>query len=289
MKRLCIALFVTAVAVGLTGCVGTSSTSQLKVPDDARLIEDHIIWAPTTWSGKVRVVRPVIVTRTAKLTLQPGTTVYFDIPEPKPGDTVEPWILVQGRLVALGSPEAPIVFTCVNPRQNELDDMIQIQQAKESHLRNCVFERGPWALHVHDTPVEVLDSEFRTNYGGVRFPGAKVVLRGNRFANNRIGVRCLKGAPLIEENEFTGNLTGILFREEVMDPVLRHNNFDNREYDLKLGENQTDDVDAAQNWWASAKSGQPEDKIYDGGDSEGVGFVATDPALAAPWGSKAKK
>jgi nitrous oxidase accessory protein NosD len=116
-----------------------------------------------------------------------------------------------------------------------------------------------------------------------------VVLRGNRFVENRIGIRCLKSSPVIEQNEFVDNLTGIFFREGVANPVLRHNNFDNREYDLKLGEAQGQDVDAAGNWWASAAKGAPEDRIFDGGDSEGIGFAATDPVLTQPWGRERKR
>ena len=281
-------LIAAIVALGLAGCIGGASRSQLQIPDTARVVEGHILWAPTTWSGEVRVVRPLIVTRTASLTLQPGTRVYFDLPEPLAGEDRKPWILVQGNLMALGTAEQPIVFTSAALRHSELDDMIHVQDGKESHLRHCVFERGPWALHIHNTPVEIIDSTFRDNYGGVRFQGDKVVLRDNRFTDNRIGVRCLKGSPVIEQNEFTGNLTGIFLREGVVDPVVRHNNFDNREYDLKLGEAQARDVDAARNWWAGSAKGRPEDRIFDGGDSAGIGFVATDPVLSQPWGSEKK-
>jgi hypothetical protein len=277
-----------ALALGLGGCIGGASRPLIQVPDTARVVEDHILWAPTTWSGTVRLVRPLIVTRTASLTLQPGTRVFFDLPEPQEGKDREPWILIQGTLVALGSAEQPIVFSSAALRHSELDDMIHVQEAKEAHLRYCVFERGPWALHINDTPVEVVDSIFRNNYGGVRCQGGRVVLRGSRFEDNRIGVRCLKGSPVIEQNVFTDNLTGIFFRQEVVDPVVRNNNFDNREYDLKLGEAQTRDVDAARNWWATSAKGQPEDRIFDGGDSAGIGFVATDPVLAQPWQAEPK-
>ena len=40
-------------------------------------------------------------------------------------------------------------------RYNELDDMIQFQEARESHFRHCVFEGGPWALHIHQTAVDI--------------------------------------------------------------------------------------------------------------------------------------
>lgn len=267
----------------LAGCAGLPQTGTLAVPDSARTLEDHILYSPTTWSGAVRVTRPVIVTKTASLTLQPGTHVYFDIPEPAPNQDRRPWILVLGTLVALGSTEAPITFSAVALHQSELDDMLQFQQAKEAHFRHCIFERGPWAMHLHDTPVEIADSVFLANYGGIRFQKGSVVIRGSRFEDNRIGVRCLNGSPRLEGNTFSGNLTGIFFREGVAEAFVRRNNFDNEEYDIKLGEGQKADISAAENFWAAAAKGRLAEVIFDARDSEGLGSVRTDPVLDRPW------
>ncbi len=270
-------------AFWISGCAGTPATKTVAVPSAAGTIRDHIIYSRTSWSGDVRLVEPVIVTRTGTLTLQPGTRIYFDLPDPAPNHERDPWVLVLGSLVALGTEEHPILFIDVQNRQNELDDMIQVQEAKEVHFRHCVFERGPWGLHIHGTSVDVTDCTFRSNYGGVRFQGGEVVLRGNRFEGNRIGVRCLSASPVIEQNAFVGNLTGVFFREGVQDAVLRSNNFDNREYDVKLGEGQVHDVAAPGNWWKAAEDAALQERIYDGQDSDGVGRVVVDSRLATPW------
>ncbi len=284
VTRLWAALAAVTLGALLSGCAQNRVPAELAVPPTAQTVEEKILYAPATWSGDVRVVRPLLVTRGASLTLLPGTRVYFDLPAPAPGETPTPWILVMGSLVATGTPEQPVVFTSVRRRVGELEDMVQIQKGKEAHFRHCRFERGPWGLHVHETPVEVTNSVFRDSYGGVRFLGGPVRLRGNRFEGNRIGVRCLKGSPVIEENEFLANLTGIFFREGVQDPVVRRNNFDNLEYDVKLGEGQAGDVVAAGNWWRAAAAGTLAERLYDGADSEGLGRIVTEPALAAPWG-----
>ncbi|WP_025323583.1 right-handed parallel beta-helix repeat-containing protein [Deferrisoma camini] len=278
-----------ATAVGLAACVTLPQPKTISVPATARTETRHILYAPTVWRGEVRLVRPLIVTKTATLTLLPGTRVYFDLPEPKAGEDPEPWIRVLGSLVALGTPEAPIEITSVPLRNNEFEDVISFEKAKEAHLRRVVFERGPWAVHSHFTPVEFEDCTFRNNYGGVRFQGGRVVIRGCRFEENRIGIRCLNSSPVIEENWFVGNLTGIFFRQGVTGAVLRRNNFDDREYDLKLGEAQTDDVDAGNNWWKADEKGRLADRIFDGADSEGVGRVNVEPRLPVPWGTPERK
>jgi len=273
----------------LAGCAGVAPPAAVEVPPTATPVKDYIVYANTAWSGDLKVERPVVVARTATLTLAPGTRVFFDIPEPAPGKDRQPWILVQGGLVAMGSAERPISWLPVKPTQNEWDDMIYLEGAKEAHLRFCTFTQGPWGLHIHDTPVTITESEFQGNYGGVRFQGGQVVLRGNRFLDNQIGVRCLKASPTLEENTFTGNLTGIFFREGVSGAVLRRNNFDNREYDVKLGEGQAQDVDAAENWWSVAKGGRLGDRIFDAEDGENLGRVIADRPLPTPWGVEPKK
>lgn len=290
MRRWALGAVAAAIAVGgATGCALTSSETRLDLPAGARTIEDRILYAPTTWSGSVRITRPVVVTRSATLTLLPGTRVFFDVPSPATDAERQPWIRVIGGLVAVGTDEQPIVFASVEPRRNELDDMVKVEAAKRAIFRYCIFERGPWGIHAHESPVEVASSIFRAGYGGIRFQGGRVVMWGNRFQSNTTGVRCLKASPVFEENSFLGNLTGIFFREGVQGAVLKRNNFDDAEYDVKLGEGQADDVDAAQNWWGPPGKGPLGDRIYDAADAPGLGRVTTDPPLTAAFGVTEKK
>ncbi len=288
MNRWRIVAGAVAVALVAAGCAGVSPPARIRVPDGARTVDRHILYESTTWRGDVRVVRPVIVTRTATLTLLPGTRVFFDLPEPRPGERRDPWLRILGSLVALGTEERPILFASVPLRNNELDNMVDLEGAKEAHFRFCTFERGPWGVHAHETAVEFVRCTFRNNYGGLRFQGGRVVVRGCRFEGNRIGIRCLNASPVIEENEFLDNLTAIFFRQGVRGAVVRRNNFASREYDIKLGEAQTEDVEARRNWWRAAGAGRLAEVIFDGADSRGVGRVVVDPVLPQPWGRPGK-
>jgi len=288
MTRRRIAAGAVALALVAAGCAGVSPPARIRVPEGARTVERHILYESTTWRGDVRVVRPVIVTRNATLTVLPGTRVFFDLPDPRPGERRDPWIRILGTLVALGTEEQPILFTSVPLRNNELDNMVDLDRAKEAHFRYCTFERGPWGVHAHETPVEFERCTFRGNYGGLRFQGGRVVVRRCRFEGNRIGIRCLNASPVIEENEFLDNLTAVFFRQGVRGAVVRRNNFASREYDIKLGEAQTEDVEARENWWRAAARGRLSEVIFDGADSQGVGRVVVDPVLPQPWGRPGK-
>lgn len=250
---------------------------------EPRRVEGLIASASAAWSGEIRVTGPVVVPKDVTLTLQPGTRVSFDLPEPAADTDPKPWILVLGTIEAEGSASEPIVFTSAG-RRNEIENMIDVREGARARFRSCIFEKGPWGLHLHEAKADVEACVFRGNYGGVRFKGGDVRLRENRFEENEIGVRCWKASPAIDGNTFVRNRTGIFFREQVEGAFVRGNRFENDEYDVKLGEMQTTDVDARGNWWKAAGTGFLQERIFDGADSEGVGRVITEPALKPPEG-----
>ncbi|MDF1555386.1 MAG: NosD domain-containing protein [Deferrisomatales bacterium] len=263
--------------VFLSMMLGNSAHGALHRPESAIVVRERVLYESTIWSGDLVVVGPVRVSKTARLTIEPGTRVFFDLPKPPEGSDCQPWLLVLGRVEARGTPEEPVVFAALGKRQNQFENMIDVQAARDAVFKHCVFERGPWGLHLHDTQATIESCVFRDSYGGLRFKGGPVVVRDSRFERNRIGIRCLEASPTLRKNAFVDNLTGIFFRQEVREPVIRENRFANVEYDIKLGEMQTTDVDAAENWW-SATEGRLAERIFDGADSEGVGRVQTEPA-----------
>ncbi|MEW6487305.1 MAG: right-handed parallel beta-helix repeat-containing protein [Thermodesulfobacteriota bacterium] len=263
--------------------------ARFDVPHEARIVAGQTLSGSPIWSGDLRVVGPVVVPTGAALTLQPGTRVFFDLPETEELEPDSAWITVHGRIHAEGTEEAPILFTPVEPRQNPLENMVDVREAQDARFRHCVFRRGPWGLHLHDTRGTVEACRFWDNYGGVRGRGGEIVLRANRFEGNRIGVRLWRASPVIEGNSFVANLTGIFFRQEVEGALVRHNNFGDLEYAVKLGELQTSDVDASNNWWGAADSTALAQKIFDGADSEGVGRVIVEPRLSGPWAPRERR
>ncbi|GEM_PF-2496310 len=262
----------------LIGATGGWAWESPAVPPEARAVAAQTLAAgQLVWSGALRITGPVVVPAGATLIVGPGTRVFFDLPEPAEIEPGAAWILVEGRIRVEGTVDRPVWFISVRERGNELENMIDVREAPSAEFRYAVFTRGPWGLHLHNTPALVEGCVFRGNYGGVRFKGGPVTLRRNRFEGNRIGARLWKASPVFRDNVFTANLTGIFFREAVNRPVIKGNLFDDREYDIKLGELQTTDVDATGNRWAAAEAATIPERIFDGEDSEGVGRVLVEP------------
>lgn len=287
MRRIAVAVVLSSLA--FCGCSVGLGVS-FPIGANVSLSAEKKVWSSeeidkeTVWSGEMVVKTPVTVKKGATLKILPGTKVEFDVPDTDHGkadhkheDSENSWVFVQGKVVAKGEPDRRIIFTSARDMSAHGDrDAFTVIEAEGAEFANVVFEKAGWAVHLHDTPGALFsDSIFRNNYGGVRFKGDGVTFSGNLFENNRIGVRAIaaKGAAFTK-NEFRENMTGIFLREEITSPIITGNKFADTEYDIKLGEEQKNDVSALGNEWKA--KGRLAEAIYDGADSEGVGRVITE-------------
>lgn len=276
-------VLVLALALLLSLPLRATSDSSDPSHGTARDTPRDVIAGETRWSGVVTLTRTVEIVPAGRLVIEPGTEVRILLPETT-GSEPPPAIVVRGRIRVEGTAAAPVRF--LGPGRNpQSEDMIYVFQAAEAEFRHALFEGGGWALHVHETPARIFGCVFRKNYGGLRFMSDGLAVEGSRFEGNTVGLRCLRSSGLtVAGNAFTGNLTGIFFREGVTGARMERNLFDDVEYDIKLGESQSEDVVAPGNYWKAAAGGRLPAMIYDGEDSEGVGRVRTEPRLADPPG-----
>jgi len=237
------------------------------------MVAGAMIEGESVWSGEVLVKSPVLVGKGATLRILPGTKVVFDLPQEA---AKAPWVLVEGAISVEGEKGRKALFTSASGKAGEEgQDMFSVQKAARASFSHAVFEHAGWAVHLHETGGAAFTGcEFRSNYGGVRFKSDGLAMTGNLFTENTIGVRAINSAsPRFTGNTFRGNLTGIFLREGVEGALVKGNDFDDVEYDIKLGEGQTFDVDARGNSWKAAREGGLGDLLYDGHDSAGLGMI----------------
>lgn len=245
------------------------------------------------WEGEVTVKGPVVVKKEGSLVIRAGSAVTFAfghheehakeaVHKEEHGEEHEAALLVLGSLSVEGTPESRVEFSFpAGFAEEDPHDLLSIQGARKAFIDHAYFKGVGWAVHLHETPeARVKGCVFEGNYGGLRFRSDGLLVEGNTFTGNAIALRTIgsRGVRILS-NRFSGNGTGIFFREGIAQALVKGNVFDNLDYDIKLGEAQTDDVEASENTWAG-KSASVADRIWDGEDSPGVGRVNYAPSNA---------
>jgi hypothetical protein len=153
------------------------------------------ITSDTVWEGAVNLSQEVRVHEGATLLIQPGTTVRFSSEKDNQGKP-KVRLLIQGTLVAQGTPDEPILFTSAaqQPAPGDWGGII-FERANErpNRLRHCRIEHAVEGI-LGGYSVILLES---------------VELRGNRFG--LVVHRGLKGGAL--DCDVAGNEAGIVLNQ----------------------------------------------------------------------------
>ncbi len=243
----------------------------------------------TAWSGDVRVDGVVHVRKGATLTVLPGTRVAFAPGRLAAADDHEGFagsgIKVEGRIVAEGTEDKPIVFTTAGSSPSPGSwDKILFSFSAGSRFDRCTFEGARYAFHAHFSEIAVRRCLFRDNEEGVRLGQSRVTIADSVFTRNEV-----RGINFREcRNEIRGNLVyengdGIFLHSRNSASVIRWNAlYGNRGFDLRLGDLHADDVDASGNWWGTPREDEARRKVYDGRNLPGLGTVRLSPVLPRP-------
>ncbi len=238
------------------------------------------------WQGEVPIQGTVVIAAGERLVIRPGTRVRFAFRDDDGDGAGDARIIVKGSIQARGTAAEPIEFAPAKPGPAAVagwNEML-VEDAKCAEFIHCRFVGAQQAVHAHRTPLTVEDCRFEGNGIGLRFTGGPVVIRRNRFAANGTAVRYWESSPEVVANVFEGNATGIFIREGSAGSVVTGNNFiSSADYHVKLGELQSADVDARDNWWGTSRREEIERLIFDREDAGYLGRVRYDPPAPGPW------
>ena len=244
------------------------------------LLRDAEIAADTVWSGQIMIDGSVKVVKGATLTIAPGTDIAFmrrDADADGLGDAV---LVVEGRLIAVGTRRQPIHFrsAAATPAPGDWLE-IRVDFSQEVHLRYCEIRDSAYTLHAHFTRGVVEDCWIHDNIDGCRLGQASFVFRHNLIEHNSgKGINFRNSRVEAHHNILRHNGSGIFLFESDRDFFIHHNNFHGNLDNLRLGDFYTGDVALIDNWWGTDDPVAAGETIYDRKRDAEIGAVTIVPA-----------
>lgn len=237
------------------------------------------------WEGRVVVDRIVIVRRGGRLVVKPGTKVLFERIDWDGDGIGDAEITVEGRLTAVGTPEAPILFASAEREPAPGDwKYLHVNFAEGAEIAFARSSHAYSGLQVHYSEARVLSSEFSRNVDGVRFSTARLTVEGCAIRENRNGVRFEeRGHPArISGNLISGNEVGIFAVSHCAGKsVIEGNDVTGNQTPVKMGLEQKADLALPGNWWGDSVEAA-EAAIFDGAKDPEVGRVSIRPVRDTP-------
>ena len=249
--------------------------------DKAYITED------TTWSGTVVLRGQNVVRRGVTLTILPGTVVKFAWIDEDGDDIGDGELTVEGRLVARGTRNNPILFTSAKESPAPKDwTFVQISVSKNSLVEHCIFEYAFSGLQVHYSTATIHQSLFRNNFEGIRFSTTDILIEHNDLLDNYYGIRCEANGSrtTVRNNRFSGNDHAFFPVRKTWETVkVYDNNFEgSKNYQVKLGQTQYKDLDFSNNWWGTSDPEQIAAGFFDKDMEPLLGKVKFEPYLREP-------
>lgn len=216
-----------AVATNLPSLPTTESKPFFSVPAISGIIPDFltrptVTLAPgvtygnetltedTTWRGEVLLEGGVVVAPQATLTIEPGTIVRFKAGGA--GAAELPVLIIQGRCVATGTEQKPVVFTSTyaSPRAGDWQGVVVLGSEKKNLFEQCRFEGAVIGLEALYATLVVNDSSYEKCLTGARFQDCVVVQRGGGARDCGTGISLAESEADVRDLAITANRQGLV-------------------------------------------------------------------------------
>lgn len=187
------------------------------IPKDlpvSRRYRDEAFRGDMVWQGRIEVAGTIRVPQGSRLIIMPGTIIEFEKKDTNSDGIGENGIMVQGRLIAKGTKEEPIVFRSAEKEKSIGDwDSINIMDSTEGQnlIEHCRIENAYRGLHFHFSNVAVHNSVISNNYRGIQFQESQVDLKGNYLYGNKSGVQGRDSDLTFSDNTLQNNYVGANF------------------------------------------------------------------------------
>ena len=268
-------LLLLGVLLVLAGCTAARprATRPMRVLHDVNILTD------TVWQGAVRIDGFVKVAKGATLTIHPGTDISFVRRDADRDGLGDGTLRIEGRLLALGTRQAPIRFHSAAAHPQPGDWLaIRADFSSEVHLRYCVIRDSAYTLHAHFTRGVVEDCTIRDNIDGCRLGQADFVIRNCLVEDNQgKGLNFRNSTVTVTHNIIRRNDAGIFLFETQRPCAIHQNNLYANRYNFRLGDFFRGDVHLSGNWWGTADPDAAAATVYDHKRDPSIGTVTLQP------------
>ncbi|PLX98483.1 MAG: hypothetical protein C0623_12475 [Desulfuromonas sp.] len=172
---------------------------------------EQTLWQDTIWEGDILIDGIVTVAPDVTLQVRPGTIVRFTRRDSNNDGIGTHELFVQGRFLALGTAERPIIFTSAeaDPVPGDWGAINMMASNDENRFEHCLFEYGYRGFHAHFARARLAHSQFRYNQRGAQFQESTVSLVNCRFEDNFNGIQFRDSSVELDTIEIRGGYWGL--------------------------------------------------------------------------------
>lgn len=202
---------------------------------------DSTLFEDTVWSGEVLIDGILTVAPGVVLEIRPGTVVRFTRMDSNQDGIGEHELFIQGRILAQGTAEQPVLFTSAEaaPTAGDWGALNMMASEEANRFSHCQIEYAYRGFHAHfaaarlehcllrfnqrgvqfqESEVEIVDSRIVDNLNGLQFRNSKVNLARLQVQGNYWGLRGVYSEVRIEDCTIAENLVnGANFRDSTVE------------------------------------------------------------------------
>jgi hypothetical protein len=223
------------------------------------------------------------------LRLAPGTTLRFAFVDRDRDGVGDAGLHVLGRVEALGTPAAPIVFTSAeaDPQPGDWQGLV-FDNSRDNRFAAVRFEYAQHALHAHFSSALLERCRLERNIEGTRLGNSRFTIEHCLVRGNvSKGLNFFGCANVIRHNLITGNADGVFLFEADADSIVEANNIvGNLRHDVRLGDFYRGGKRLGENWFGSADPVAIRERLFDGANDPGLGrleFTAAPAPFVTGW------
>ena len=181
-----------------------------EAPSPDFIYDTQLLVEDVNWRGEVLITGVLTLAPQATLTIEPGTVVRFGVRGA--ADAAEVMLMIQGRIVAMGTERNPILFTSrfAQPISGDWQGLVLLGSEKRNVLENCRIEGAETGLDASFSTIELTSTSFANCGIGAHLQDALVSVNRGGADGCETGMTLVDSEADLRDPVFSGNDTGIV-------------------------------------------------------------------------------